>query len=534
MSKITYYNPMHKCYVSISDLEQFIVICFNEDMRASHPAPTYFQSAKKAVAEFCRTQPRSQVQQVREELIDLLTSTRSAEDQLENALDRMWIRWNFSPYGPWLQSVVADLDSFLGITPPRQQPSRPVVPPTQRNTPPPPRHWAQGRTTPTRDTSDASGTQVAALVALVVGLLIIFVVVSSPMWTNQSRYISSAPSVAQPEPVLATNQSSPLPSTIRQLDYKTWEVELHNAETFNTGVRVSRYSVVEMQPLLHPMHDRSAYKWEVEVNNARYSSPDPYAGEPFVLNMDGRMESVGTAELKLRNNSPVSPVTITLTINSSLPSTPAEPPLTAAMPYASTETLQARDKQADCTKEAELSDGRMLGTEEIAQLAALRGTCESLGIKIAVRSAATIHGYGIGRVATNSEVNYRGSEKAPAMSAYIVLPDTLVKSNESITVDAMLRGSVLVEQVERLCGSERPSLRMDWNGAAVGRPAALDKTSKGYELVYQSPIASTFVEDECKAVWRRGIVSVYICNKKIKEQEVACEYGVQGYGTAVR
>jgi hypothetical protein len=95
------------------DLDQFIGICFNEDMTDLYPATNYRESAIKAVNAFCRSQRRSQVVQVRKELKAIIDGSQS-EEELMTIIDQMGNVWDFSPYREWGRAVLREIEASLG------------------------------------------------------------------------------------------------------------------------------------------------------------------------------------------------------------------------------------------------------------------------------------------------------------------------------------------------------------------------------------------------------------------------------------
>src|SRR5438552_7084149 len=93
------------------DLDQFMGICFNEDMDELHPAGNYRESARKAVADFFKVKSHNQVQQVRRELQELLDKVNSDTRLGEMTLE-MGCAWDFSLWGAWLQSILNQIDRF--------------------------------------------------------------------------------------------------------------------------------------------------------------------------------------------------------------------------------------------------------------------------------------------------------------------------------------------------------------------------------------------------------------------------------------
>jgi hypothetical protein len=94
------------------DLDQFITICFNEDMDDLYPGVDHLDSARHAVQSFLKTQQRVQISNVHRELGDLL-SEASSDAELHAAAGMMGCAWNFAPWRPWFTSVLDELGSFL-------------------------------------------------------------------------------------------------------------------------------------------------------------------------------------------------------------------------------------------------------------------------------------------------------------------------------------------------------------------------------------------------------------------------------------
>lgn len=97
------------------DLDEFVAVCFHEDMDLEYPAETWQESARLAVEAFFRSNT-DQVQRVRNQLKELLDQKKS-EAELAQALRAMYLHWDFSPYRQWLESVLAHIESFLQAAP---------------------------------------------------------------------------------------------------------------------------------------------------------------------------------------------------------------------------------------------------------------------------------------------------------------------------------------------------------------------------------------------------------------------------------
>jgi hypothetical protein len=98
------------------ELNQLIGICFNEDMLELYPADTFELSVVSAVEFYCKSAGRECVQQARIELANFLSSVYS-EAYLEDLIEEMGNSWDFSPYRPFLESVLAQLEKSLRIQP---------------------------------------------------------------------------------------------------------------------------------------------------------------------------------------------------------------------------------------------------------------------------------------------------------------------------------------------------------------------------------------------------------------------------------
>jgi len=94
------------------DLDQFIGICFNEDMDELYSARSYRESARDALTDFARTQPREQLQRLYAQLQELLAEPYS-ELELEQILDKMGNAWDFRPYRPWLEGLLNQIGQHL-------------------------------------------------------------------------------------------------------------------------------------------------------------------------------------------------------------------------------------------------------------------------------------------------------------------------------------------------------------------------------------------------------------------------------------
>lgn len=87
-------------------------MCFHEDIDLDFLADTTEETARRSVEDFFRTNS-DQVAQVRVELLELLSEAKS-ETELEKGVYALYCRWDFSPWRPWLQSLLSQIDTFMG------------------------------------------------------------------------------------------------------------------------------------------------------------------------------------------------------------------------------------------------------------------------------------------------------------------------------------------------------------------------------------------------------------------------------------
>ncbi len=93
------------------DLDQFMTVCFHEDIDYEFPALTIEESVRLEISNFFKTNT-DQVERVRDQLQELLSEAKTESD-LEKAAKGMWCRWDFSPWRPWFESVLKMFNEFL-------------------------------------------------------------------------------------------------------------------------------------------------------------------------------------------------------------------------------------------------------------------------------------------------------------------------------------------------------------------------------------------------------------------------------------
>jgi len=262
--KISIYDPAIRQNVEISDLEQFVALCFYGEIKLDFPASSLRASAKLSVDDFLKRQPLEDVRQVQIELRDLLNQNLSEAD-LEAVLRDMAMYWNFSPYGPWLTSVLSQIDSFLGksgrstsasTNPSKPQPSPPrpytsTISAASFTKPAAPTNLPKGEPDNANSSTKLLG---AVLISLILAALLLpfltkrepdaqaFQPRSEPSYVSPPQSEPQTTSRSEPEPP-PTPPPAPIEATERKLNNgdSAWDLRLLGVDAgpIDTPVHVS-------------------------------------------------------------------------------------------------------------------------------------------------------------------------------------------------------------------------------------------------------------------------------------------------------